>query len=43
MSDLKVGDRVVVDVSEKDHMAESVTFGAAPTAAKAAPAEHAHK
>ena len=34
ISDLKVGDRVVVDVSEKDHTAESVTFGAAPAAAK---------
>jgi len=43
MSDLKIGDRVVVDVSDETHIAESVTFGAAPAAAKAQAQSPAHK
>jgi len=34
MSDLKLGERVVVDVDAKDHVAESVTFGVAPATPK---------
>lgn len=42
-SDLKVGDRVVIDVPEGKLTAEEIQIGTATTAAKAAPAEHAHK
>jgi len=34
MHDLKVGERVVVDVSDETHVAESVTFGAPAAAHK---------
>jgi len=40
MNDLKIGERVVVDVSDETHIAESVTFGAAPASK---PAAQAHK
>lgn len=43
MNDLKVGDRVVVDVSEKDQPAVSVTFGAPAAAAKSEAQPPAHK
>ena len=43
MTDLKVGDRVVVDVSDETHIAESVTVGAAPTGAKAEAYSPAHQ
>jgi ribosomal protein S1 len=43
LSDLKVGDRVVVDVPEGKLTAEEIQIGVATTAAKAAPAERAHK
>ena len=43
MNDLKVGDRVVVDVSGETHIAESVNFGTPPAAAKAGAKPPAHK
>ena len=43
LSDLKVGDRVVIECPEGKLMAEEIQIGAATSAAKSAPAEHEHK